>query len=124
VESRIADIWGQLLHDWPVDVRDRFFEVGGNSVLAAQVVARVNRAFQVDITVRQIFETPALADFAAAVTRASANQDPGADATRPLPPRLTRARVEDPAEMLARLDSMSEEEVDRILAELAEGQRE
>jgi amino acid adenylation domain-containing protein len=65
-ESEVAVIWGDLLQlERAVGLRESFFELGGNSLLAVQLVARVNRAFGLLTTVRAIFDAPIFEDFAA-----------------------------------------------------------
>jgi amino acid adenylation domain-containing protein len=59
-ESQIVRIWGEVLH---VDVDrigiyDNFFELGGNSITANQVVARMREEYQVEISIRKLFESP------------------------------------------------------------------
>jgi hypothetical protein len=49
--------------------QDNFFELGGHSLLATQVVARVSDAMHVDVPLRRLFETPTIAELAAAVDR-------------------------------------------------------
>ncbi|MEB3358049.1 MAG: amino acid adenylation domain-containing protein [Synechococcales bacterium] len=47
-----------------VGVYDNFFELGGHSLLATQVIARMRQIFHVNISVRQLFETPTVAELA------------------------------------------------------------
>ncbi|MEO9330657.1 condensation domain-containing protein, partial [Gordonia aurantiaca] len=61
-ERRIADIVAQVL-DRPVEqvsVTDNFFEIGGQSLSATRVSARVAHAFGVPFTVRELFDTPSV----------------------------------------------------------------
>lgn len=41
---------------------DDFFEVGGYSLLAVQIIARIEKRFGVSLTVRQFFEHPSVAE--------------------------------------------------------------
>ena len=94
-------------------------------MLAAQVVSRVNRGFGVGLTMRDLFEAPSPADFAQVVVRAIEQRPhaPGAEPTLtgPVDPALIDgvSDVDDPAALLARLDSMSDDEIDRLFARLA-----
>lgn len=64
VEEKLAAIWSALLNVERIGAYDDFFELGGNSLLATQVVYQVNQAFQIQLSVRSIFEEPALAGLA------------------------------------------------------------
>ncbi|RKG56777.1 amino acid adenylation domain-containing protein [Corallococcus sp. AB011P] len=65
VEKVIADIWASLLVVPRVGLEDHFFELGGHSLLATQVVSRLREAFQVDLSLRVLFEAPTVAQLAA-----------------------------------------------------------
>jgi acyl carrier protein len=56
MESRIAKIWQELLGLDRVGVEDNFFELGGHSLLATQLFSRLRAEFDVEISVRNIFE--------------------------------------------------------------------
>ena len=58
VEQVLAGIYGEILKIKNVGRRQGFFELGGHSLLATQVVSRVREVFQVELSVRSIFETP------------------------------------------------------------------
>jgi acyl-CoA synthetase (AMP-forming)/AMP-acid ligase II/acyl carrier protein len=65
VEAVIAAIWAQLLEREHVRVDDDFFRLGGDSLLATQMMTRLREAFQVDLPVRTVFDFPTLATMAA-----------------------------------------------------------
>ncbi len=69
MEQQILEIWRQVLKNPQVGVLDNFFELGGHSLLATQVVARMQRVFQIGIPVRNIFEHPTVADLAQMLER-------------------------------------------------------
>jgi amino acid adenylation domain-containing protein len=54
----IAGIWEEVLGIERVGIKDNFFELGGHSLLATQVISRVRDAFQVEIALRNLFESP------------------------------------------------------------------
>ena len=64
VEEIIAGVWAEILRIEQVGVEDNFFERGGHSLMAAQVIARISQAFQIRIPLRALFETPTVAGLA------------------------------------------------------------
>jgi acyl transferase domain-containing protein len=68
--NRIAAIWREALGVRSVRRDDRFFDLGGDSLVALQVMARLRELFPVDLPVRRLFETPTLAGLSAAVEEA------------------------------------------------------
>jgi phthiocerol/phenolphthiocerol synthesis type-I polyketide synthase E len=67
VEQQLYDIWRKLLKVEAFDGRRSFFELGGNSLLATQLIFRLRKAFRVDISLRTIFEAPTIGELAAVV---------------------------------------------------------
>jgi acyl carrier protein len=63
-----------------VGVDDNFFDLGGHSLAATQVISRMRRMFDVELSLRSFFETPTLSAMAAAATRISNRA--GIDMTR------------------------------------------
>jgi acyl-CoA synthetase (AMP-forming)/AMP-acid ligase II/thioesterase domain-containing protein/acyl carrier protein len=64
-ERRMAEIWAKVLRIPRIDVErgHSFFDLGGDSVLAAQLVARIPAGFRVDVSLLDIFEYPTLEAF-------------------------------------------------------------
>ena len=62
VETVLANLWGQLLHQGRVGIHDNFFDLGGHSLLATQVMSQVRDAFQVELPLRALFEAPTVAE--------------------------------------------------------------
>jgi len=70
VEELIADIWAQVLGVEKVGIHDDFLDLGGQSLLATQVMSRVRQTFQVEVPLRRLFEWPTVAGLAACIERA------------------------------------------------------
>ena len=76
-EQMLAAIWSEVLGIQPIGVHENFFTLGGHSLLATQVISEVRVAFQLDLPVRELFESPTIAEFARAVERCrEASQEP------------------------------------------------
>ena len=56
LEEVIATIWIETLGIKRVGIHDNFFEVGGHSLLAMQVISRIREEFQVELPVRSFFD--------------------------------------------------------------------
>jgi amino acid adenylation domain-containing protein/non-ribosomal peptide synthase protein (TIGR01720 family) len=63
VESEIAKVWREVLRLEHVGTRDNFFKVGGDSILALQVIARLRKAGY-KLTPKVLFANPTVADLA------------------------------------------------------------
>lgn len=54
----VIDIWKELLGaDW-IGAEDNFFERGGHSLLGTMVLARIREQFDIELSIRAIFEAP------------------------------------------------------------------
>ncbi|HET7463026.1 MAG TPA: amino acid adenylation domain-containing protein, partial [Longimicrobium sp.] len=63
-ERAVAAVWAEVLGVERVGRRDHFFELGGYSLLAVQVISRVRQALSVQVALGDLFTRPVLADFA------------------------------------------------------------
>ncbi|MET0650677.1 MAG: amino acid adenylation domain-containing protein, partial [Pyrinomonadaceae bacterium] len=71
-ERRLLLIWQELFETASVGVTDSFFALGGDSLLAVQVVSRVWNNLGVEITIEDIFEQQTIAGLAAHIAPAAA----------------------------------------------------
>jgi amino acid adenylation domain-containing protein len=102
----VAQIWRAVLREDEIGATDNFFDLGGNSLLAMQVIVRVRRRFSIDIPIRALFENPTLAGFSRAVEAAP---PAGNEALTEITPQA-RSRTE-LSELRDRLVQLSPEEL-------------
>ncbi|MBD1902831.1 amino acid adenylation domain-containing protein [Trichocoleus sp. DQ-A3] len=62
VEEVLAGIWVHLLKLQKVGIYDNFFDLGGHSLLIPQLLAKVRETFQIELTLRDFFDAPTIAD--------------------------------------------------------------
>jgi amino acid adenylation domain-containing protein len=70
LEASLAEIWGEALAVRNVGIHDNFFEAGGYSLSATQVLSRVKQQFHVKLSMRTLYTSPTLAHFAEHVEQA------------------------------------------------------
>lgn len=66
-EQCIASAWQELFHIDRIGRSDNFFALGGDSVIAAQVIERVSARFAVEMHIVSVFEHPTVRELAEAV---------------------------------------------------------
>ncbi|RDI58948.1 amino acid adenylation domain-containing protein, partial [Nocardia pseudobrasiliensis] len=71
IEEVVASVYADVLGVDRVGADDDFFALGGNSLLATQVAARIGAALDIRVSVRSLFEAPTVATLAAAVERST-----------------------------------------------------
>jgi amino acid adenylation domain-containing protein len=104
VEQQIQRIWAEVLGaGTPIGIEDPFFEIGGHSLRATQIVSRIRMAFGVEVSLRAFFEAPTIAELADAVLHAQAE----------------KAGANRVANLLERISELSDEEAARLLMELS-----
>ncbi|HEV2735650.1 MAG TPA: condensation domain-containing protein, partial [Longimicrobiaceae bacterium] len=86
VEEVLAGIWAEVLGVERVGAGESFFALGGQSLLATQVVSRVRQVFAVELPLRAVFEAPTVHELAERVEEARRGEG-----AAPVPPV---ARVE------------------------------
>jgi natural product biosynthesis luciferase-like monooxygenase protein len=101
LERQIAKLWQQLLGIEEVDVRESFLELGGNSLMAVQLISRVRDVFEVDISVGDFLRSPTIMAMAEAVAigPAQSGKIPGVE------------------ELLSEIESLEAEEASALLAQ-------
>ena len=111
LETRLADLWCDLLGVAQVGRQDNFFELGGHSLLAVTLVARLRR-LGLHVDIRVLFAEPTLAALAATL---SADTQPQVPANR-IPPGCTQITPE-----LLPLVTLDAAAIERIVAAVPGG---
>jgi len=101
VEEVVASIWIEVLDVEKVGVYDNFFDLGGHSLKATQVISHLREALQVELPLRSLFEEPTVAGLALRVL-----EDPD-----------ERVKVEKIARLMVSLAKLSEDDVEAMLDE-------
>jgi acyl carrier protein len=92
----VEDVFVPVLGVERVGIHDNFFELGGNSLQAAQLISRIRKRFDTEVSLGDFFRSPTVANLALLVGR-------------------QRVGEMDDAELAKFLESMPEEEVERLL---------
>ncbi|HYR11800.1 MAG TPA: amino acid adenylation domain-containing protein, partial [Longimicrobium sp.] len=69
-EARLAEVWAEVLGVEKIGIEDSFFDLGGHSLRAAQVITRVRDGLGVELPMSALFEAPTVAELAARVEAA------------------------------------------------------
>ena len=67
VEQVLARIWIKLLGLERVSIHNNFFRLGGNSLLAVQLISQVRHAFEIELPLHRLFESPTIAELAQSI---------------------------------------------------------
>ena len=99
IEEKLARIWGDVLGVKQVGIHDTFFDLGGHSLRATQIISRIIMTLKVELPIKFFLNSPMVAEMAASIT------DHGAK-------KLGEKELKG---ILAELESLAEEEAQRLL---------
>ncbi|WP_301294624.1 amino acid adenylation domain-containing protein [Pseudomonas sp. S3E17] len=74
LEQQVAAVWADILGAERVGLADHFFEMGGHSLLAMQVVSRLRQVLGREVPLKLVFEQPRLEGFATALQALEARE--------------------------------------------------
>jgi len=103
VEELLAKIWAEVLAIDLVGIHDNFFDLGGHSLAASRVISRVIQSFKLVLPVKALYDAPTVARMAEFVKQSHAH-------------RADDAELE---QMLRLVETMTEEEAQRYVAEMS-----
>ncbi|MFE9785121.1 amino acid adenylation domain-containing protein [Nocardia salmonicida] len=108
IEQAVAEVFAEVLGSERVSVDQSFFELGGNSLSATKVVARVNSALGSSIALRDLFDAPSVAQLSSRVVPAAeGSAGRPALAPRPRPDRIPLSPAQQRMWVLNQLDPES-----------------
>ncbi|MFC9897385.1 amino acid adenylation domain-containing protein [Nocardia sp. NPDC127579] len=108
VEAAVAQVFADVIGAERVGIDQSFFELGGNSLSATRVVARVNAALGSTIALRDLFDAPSVAQLAGRVVPATEDaRAPFALAPRLRPDRIPLSPAQQRMWVLNQLDPTS-----------------
>ena len=67
VESMVAVIWNEVFGIDRIGIHEEFSSLGGHSLLAMQIVSKIRFLYQIDLTLREFFERPTIAQLSSAI---------------------------------------------------------
>lgn len=86
IEAAIADIWREVMAQETIDIHEHFYDLGGESLQAMRIMARIRKAFDVDVDLQSLFDAPTVAEQARIVTdRRRTRPEPAEPAPSPRP---------------------------------------
>ncbi|AGC43825.1 non-ribosomal peptide synthetase [Myxococcus stipitatus DSM 14675] len=78
-EELLCELWSVLLEVERVGIHDDFFQLGGHSLIATQLVSRLNELFHLRFPLPTIFDAPTIAELAAAIESARGEETASQD---------------------------------------------
>jgi amino acid adenylation domain-containing protein len=57
-EKKLVQIWGKILNQKNIGIKDNFYELGGNSILAIKLINKINKSFDLNLPVTTILKYP------------------------------------------------------------------
>ncbi len=110
MEKSLVAIWESILPSKGVGVRDNFFShLGGHSLLAIQVVSHLRKELGVELPLIKLFEKPTIEELAQELEASVVSEEGGQKKT-----------IDDRIEAGVDVESLSDDDVNRMLEELME----
>jgi amino acid adenylation domain-containing protein len=99
IEKELAKIWTEVLSLDEVGIHDDFFELGGHSLSATRIISRVVAAFELQLPIRALFDSPTIAAMADVISSKMGR----------------KADEKDLKRLLSEIESLSEEKAKELL---------
>jgi amino acid adenylation domain-containing protein len=102
IEKELAKVWAEVLALDEVGIHDDFFDLGGHSLSATRIISRVVAVFKLQLPIRALFDSPTVAAMSAVISSKEGQ----------------KADEEDVKRLLSEVESLSDETVRELLAEV------
>ncbi|HKY10203.1 MAG TPA: phosphopantetheine-binding protein, partial [Candidatus Binatia bacterium] len=86
LERTIAQIWGDVLGHETVDVHEHFYDLGGESLQALRIMAKIRQTLNVQVDLQSLIDAPTVAEMALHVAK---HMEAGTNAPEDNQPRET-----------------------------------
>jgi len=98
IETRLTELFAELLELPRVGIHDHFFQLGGHSLLATLLVSRIRQALQVELPLKLVFANPVVSDLAQAISKLGPDLSVGGkitprDPNLPVPMSFSQERL-------------------------------
>jgi acyl-CoA synthetase (AMP-forming)/AMP-acid ligase II/NAD(P)-dependent dehydrogenase (short-subunit alcohol dehydrogenase family)/acyl carrier protein len=113
-EEQIVRIWREVLAVSNVSMDDKFFELGGDSLLALRVANRMREILGVSVSLRDLFEMPTIAACAAAIAERRGESNSLESQL------LVSAAPSSDDELLAMIGDLPNDEIDNLLGRVSQ----
>jgi amino acid adenylation domain-containing protein len=110
LQQLLADIWCDVLRRDSVGVDDNFFEIGGHSLLAMELLSRIRDIIGPQITLRNLFEFPTIAELSNIIrSHQRGNLETRTEEPRPMarPERIPLSFAQERQWFLAQLETVN-----------------
>ena len=73
-QKKLAQLWGEFLPNSVIDIESNFFNLGGHSLMALKLLAKIRITFEIDFSLADIFAFPRLDSMSNKISRATKRQ--------------------------------------------------
>jgi amino acid adenylation domain-containing protein len=99
-EKELAKIWAEVLLLDEVGIHDDFFDLGGHSLSATRIIARIIAVFKLQLPIRALFDSPTIVTMAAVISSKAG----------------WKADEKDLQQLLREVESLSDEKAEELLS--------
>lgn len=122
MEKEIASHWSDILDIGSLGKYDSFFQLGGNSLNATQLISRLKQAFNVRLEMRDLFDAATVSKMAVMIENKQEGVDQNDNKVVSDEGKIHSGSLNE-RELLANLDQLSEEKVAELLSTMQRGEK-